>query len=188
MSVPQMHESRSWPRWLKVAVGATVTCFLAAGMFVLPTADRKRGDEVQTIASAVALESAVNNFHLEYDVLPTADGHLRTDGSDGARFLSVLLGKEEGSSKQNFRDIKFLSVREAKGRKNGLSYSATGNRVEGLYDSWGNPFIVKMNVKKEDKLRFMLGDRFIELQGRTVAVYSAGKDEKPGTADDVKTW
>jgi hypothetical protein len=188
MGVPQIHESLPWPRWLKVAVGATVTCFLAAGMFVLPTADRKRIEGRQVFSQMYALESAVINFQTVYGCLPSVGGHVRTDGPDGVKFLNILLGIEEGSSNQNSRKIKFLSVREAKGRKNGLKYSATGNRVEGLYDSWGNPFIVKMNVKKEDKLRFMLGNKLIELPGRSVAVYSAGKDGKPGTADDVKTW
>lgn len=114
---------------------------------------------------------------------------MQTDGSGGVRFLNVLLGLEgDSAQKQNLRDIKFLSAKEAKGRKVGLKYDEEGNRVEGLYDLWGNPYIVEINVKNEDKLRFNHGGRIIELLGRSVAAYSPGKDGKPGTADDVVTW
>jgi hypothetical protein len=157
-------------------------------MFVLPTADRKRAEGRQVISQMYALESAVINFQTEYGCLPSVGGHVRTDGPGGVKFLNILLGIEEGSSKQNSRNIKFLAVREAKGRINGLQYSETGNRVEGLYDVWGNPFIVEINVQQEEKLRFKLGDKLIELPGRLVTAYSLGKDGKPGTADDVKTW
>ena len=188
MSDFHVYEARPSPRWLKVALGATAVCFLAAGMFMLPTADRRQHEGRQDRAHANAIESAVNNFHVDYDFLPEAGSHLRTDGPDGVRFLNILLGMEEGTPKQNLRGIKFLSVREAKGRRNGLTYSASGNRVEGLYDVWGNPFIVELGVKNEEKLRFKLGNKLIELPGRLVAVYSSGKDGKPGTPDDVKPW
>lgn len=188
MSVPQIHNPRPWPRWLKLAVGATVFCFLTAGVFMFPTADKKRMEVLKTLSTATAIEVAVNNFQTEYDILPTVGSHTRTDGPDGVRFLNILLGKEEGSPKQNPWDIKFLAVREAEGRKNGLQYRETGNRVEGLFDVWGNPFIVEFNVKNEDKLRFKLGGKLIQLPKRFAAVYSPGKDGKPGTPDDVTTW
>lgn len=179
----------TWPHWMKLAVGATAIYFLAAGMFMLPTADRKQVGGRQTLVNAVALESAINNFHTEYGYLPDIGTHVQTGGPDGVGFLNILLGLESDSTqKQNPGNIKFLAVREAEGRRNGVQYDEHGNRVRGLYDLWGNPYIVEINVKNEEKLRFKFGGRHIELPGRLAAVYSPGKDGKPGTSDDVKTW
>jgi hypothetical protein len=162
---------------------------LAAGTFRLPTSDRNRANGIQVRSQAIALESAVNNFHTEYGVLPVVGSHIQTDGPDGVKFLNILLGLEgDSSQKQNPRDIKFLAVREAKGGSNGLQHEGKGSRVQGLYDVWGHPFIVEINVRNEPKLRFNHGSRIVELPGRLVAVYSPGKDGKPGTSDDVKTW
>ncbi len=142
-----------------------------------------------TLATAIAIESAINNFHTEYGVLPSAGNHVQTDGLDGVKFLNILLGLEDDSTqKQNPRSFKFLSVREAKDRRNGLQYEVKGSRVQGLYDLWGNPYIVEINVNSEDKLRFKFGSRIVELPGRLAAAYSSGKDGKPGTADDFITW
>jgi hypothetical protein len=185
----QLPEVRPRPRWIKFAIGGTVLALLAAGTFRLPTADRYRANQIQAWSQAIALESAVHNFHTEYGVLPAVGNHVQTDGPDGVRFLNILLGLEGDSTlKQNLRNIKFLSVREAKDRRNGLQYGEKENRVEGLYDVWGYPFIVEINVRNEPKLRFNHGSRIVELPGRLVAVYSPGKDGKPGTSDDVTTW
>ncbi len=142
-----------------------------------------------TLATAIAIESAINNFHTEYGVLPVVGNHIPTDGPDGVKFLNILVGLEDDSTqKQNPRNIKFLAVREARDGRNGLQYDGKGSRVQGLYDLWGNPFIVEINVKNEDKLRFKLGGRLVELPGRLATAFSPGKDGIPGTSDDVKTW
>lgn len=143
----------------------------------------------EPLITAISLESAVNNFHTEYGVIPVVGNHVQTDGPDGVTFLNILLGLEgESAKRQNPRNIKFLAAKESKDRKNGLQYGEMANRAEGLYDIWGNPFIVEINVKSEKMLRFNYGGRIIELPGRLVAVCSPGKDGKPGTSDDVKTW
>lgn len=189
MSESQIPAAATWPRLLKLAVGTTILCFLAAGLFMLPTARPTNTYRANTLRHAVALESAIHSFYTEYGVLPDIGSHIQTDGPDGVRFLNILLGLEgESAQKQNLRDIKFLSVKEAKGRKNGLQYNEKGNRVEGLYDAWGNPFIVEINVKNEEKLRFNYGSKIVELPRRLVAAYSPGKDGKSGTPDDVITW
>jgi hypothetical protein len=184
-----MDENLQEPRfnWLTV-VSIVVVLGLLAMVGIFLNAGRPHRNS-NSVWAAIALESAINNFHTEYGVLPVVGSHIQTDGPDGVRFLNILLGLEgDSAQKQNPRSIKFLSVREAKGRRNGLQYDETGNRVVGLYDVWGNPFIVEINVKNEDKLRFKLGGRLVELPGHLAAAFSPGKDGIPGTPDDVTTW
>ena len=188
-----MNEEPQEPRfnWLTVVSMIALAGLLVFTMpgILLDAENRNRRRQRTPILTAAALESAVNNFHTEYGVLPGIGSPIQTDGPDGVRFLNILLGLEGDSpQKQNPGYIKFLSVRDAKDGRNGLQHDGKGSRVKGLYDLWGNPFIVEVNVKNEDKLRFNHGSKMVELPGRLVAAYSLGKDGKPGTADDVVTW
>jgi hypothetical protein len=184
-----MNENLQEPRfnWLTVA-SIVVVLGLLAMVGILLNAGRPHRN-TNSVWAAIALESAINNFHTEYGVLPVVGSHIQTDGPDGVKFLNILLGFEDDSTqRQNPRSIKFLAVREAKHRRNGLQYEGKESRVQGLYDVWGNPFIVEINVKNEDKLRFKFGGRLVELPGRLAAAFSPGKDGIPGTSDDVTTW
>jgi hypothetical protein len=178
-------------RLINAAFGTIACVLLVLVIFAVINASGHRPHQGKstTLATAIAIESAINNFHTEYGVLPVVGSHIQTDGPDGVKFLNILLGLEgDSTQKQNSRGIKFLSVREARNGRNGLQYDGKGSRVQGLYDLWGNPFIVEINAKNEDKLRFKSGERNIELPGRLAAVYSSGKDGKPGTSDDAVTW
>jgi hypothetical protein len=83
--------------------------------------------------------------------------------------------------------VKFLAVREGKDKRNGLIYSASGE-VEGLFDAWGNPYVVILDSDNDAELHFMRGSKSIDMKNRRVAVFTAGPDKRLGTADDVKTW
>lgn len=142
----------------------------------------------RSLQLAIALEAAVNNFFTEYGKLPDVGTHLTTDTENGVKFLNILLGIEELTDKaQNPRKIKFLGVREGKNKKGGIIYDSS-NKVQGLYDAWGNPYTVEINVSAQEPLRFMVGSRRVELKHRRPAAYSPGPDGKLGTADDVTTW
>jgi hypothetical protein len=148
-----------------------------------------RAKSVTTLATATALETAVNNFFTEYDKLPNVENRVTTNSSQGVELLKILLGLEPASSSpQNNRQIKFLSVREGKNRKNGLVYSPSGDSVEGLFDSWGNPYTVILDSDNDEILRFKIATKDIELKGRRVAVFTSGPDKKEGTGDDIRTW
>jgi len=84
--------------------------------------------------------------------------------------------------------MKLLSVKETKEKSGGLHFNSTGRAAEGLYDSWGNPFTVELDVKYEERLRVSIGSKTTILNGRRCAIYSPGQDKKFGTADDIKTW
>lgn len=142
-----------------------------------------------SLQSAIALESAIQNFHIEYDTLPALVHRVTTNTEAGAKLLTTLLGIEESSgSVRNRRQIKFLSVREGTSKRNGLIYSADGRSIEGLYDVWGNPFTVELDINNDELLHFSLGSKTIDLKNRRIAVYSPGEDQKLGTSDDIKTW
>jgi hypothetical protein len=140
-------------------------------------------------ATASALESAINQFFLEYAALPDVGDHVETNTAKGTKMLEILLGIEGDSDKaQNARAIKFLTVKETKTKTNGLLYDSSGKSVVGLYDFWGNPFSVVLDWTYEERLRFSLGSKRLTLNGRRCAIYSPGADKKLGTDDDVKTW
>ena len=61
-------------------------------------------------------------------------------------------------------------------------------KLEGLFDSWGSPYTVELDSDGDNKLRFILGSKTVELPDRIVAVHSPGPDGKQGTRDDVTTW
>lgn len=161
----------------------------AMAIFALPTAAVGRAKIVTTLATATAIESAVNNIYTEYGQMPDVGDRVTTDSAQGVKFLIILLGLEDKSAKpQNIRNIKFLSVKEGKNRKGGLIYTTDGSLPEGLFDPYGNPYTVILDSDYYEQLRFEIQGRPIHLKGRRAAVFSPGADQKPGTADDVTNW
>ena len=142
----------------------------------------QKARKITSLATATALESAVNNFYTEYGSMPQngkSDATVTTD-VDSA-ILEELLGL---NTTLNTRGVKFLSVKEGKDRKNGLIYGTGGGSVLGLYDPWGGGYKIRMDLDYDEKLD-VNGE---VLDGRRVAVWSDGPDRKPGTKDDVRTW
>ena len=174
---------------IELLVVIAIIVVLAAAGFGAGIVAMNNAKKIASVATAKALESAVNNFYTEYGSLPDVPERVKTDGGEGVRLLNVLLGLEENSNKmQNLRMLKLLQVVETKTRTKGLLYSANGRSAEGLYDSWGSPFTVQMDVNYEERLRISLGGKIEQLNGRRVAVYSPGADKQLGTSDDVKSW
>jgi hypothetical protein len=171
--------------WILV-VGLAALGFAAGSLAI------NQAKTVASMSAATSLETAVNQFYSEYGSLPDVGGDtVMTDKGEGIRLLEILLGLEGGSGKvQNTHSIGFLAVKETRDRtKGGLLYGSGGPpSVEGLFDAWGNPFVVELDTTYEERLRFNMGGRRISLNGRRVAVHSAGADKKLGTDDDVKTW
>lgn len=141
------------------------------------------------VATAIALESAINTFHIEYGILPCSNNRVTTNSPEGLKLLNTLLGSEAKSDKAlNSRALKFLAVKEGKNHKNGLIYSDDGRSVEGLFDPWGSPYTVILNTEYKESLQFTIGSKTIDLKGRRSTVFSPGPDKKFGTGDDVCIW
>lgn len=153
-------------------------------------AARMKAKLVSSRSSALALQTAVDSFYAEYGSLPDVGDRVTSDEPDGIRLLEILLGDEGATAEsQCVRSLRFLNVRETNKRAGGgLLYRSDGRSVEGLFDAWGNPYVVELDADYDDRLRFKLGGKRVSLDARRVAVYSAGSDKKLGTDDDVKTW
>ena len=175
---------------IELLVVIAIIMVLAGAGFAAGILAMNKAKRITSVASAKALESAVNNFYTEYGTLPDVPYKVKTDNGEGVRLLNILLGFEENSGKiQNLRMLKLLQAVETKNRvKGGLLYTANGRGAEGIYDAWGSPFTVETDVNYEERLRITLGSTTTILNGRRVAVYSPGADKKLGTADDVTSW
>jgi prepilin-type N-terminal cleavage/methylation domain-containing protein len=154
----------------------------------------QKAKKTTCLAAAVSIESAVNNFYTEYGSMPnagTTDATVKTNAATGIALLKTLLGMD---TVLNPRGIKFLSVKEGKANKNGLIYNAAGTDVTGMYDPWGGPFNVILDLDYDEKLagvKTKAETTSVTLNGRRVAVFSDGADGVSATGkatDDVKTW
>lgn len=177
---------------IELLVVISIIAVLAAAGFAAGNAAIQKARKVTALASATSLESAVNNFQTEYGTMPSeseADVTVNTTEANGVELLQVLLGEDEGED-LNPRGVKFLSVKEGKGRKGGIVYS--GDRIEGLFDPWGGGFEVIMDCDYDEEITPApaSGGGSTTLHKR-VAVWSNGADgvNSGGKAkDDVRTW
>lgn len=161
-------------------------------IFVIPwpTTDVATARYRESQVQAVNVVSAVENFAAEYGRLPDPGRWwLEMEGAEAALLLRVLLGVEApGASEQNPRQINFLSVREAAGKRNGVFYSDTDDLPRALYDAYGRPLRVALNLSGGDPFMVRYDGRDVALRGAMAAVWSVGKDGVEGTKDDVRSW
>ena len=102
---------------VELLVVIAIIAVLASAGFAAGNAALQKARRTAALATAIAIETAVNNFYTEYGSMPV-DGDedtkvVQTDTD--LDFLRVLLGME---TTMNTRGIKFLSVKEGKGNKN----------------------------------------------------------------------
>jgi prepilin-type N-terminal cleavage/methylation domain-containing protein len=181
---------------IELLVVISIIVVLAAAGFAAGNAAILKARKTTAQATATAIESAVNNFYTEYGSMPkNGDQDATIDTKNDIDFLNVLLGTETGTNILNTRSIRFLSVKEGKGKKNGLIYNSGGTSIQGLYDPWGGPYKIILDMNYDEKIEVpssvQNGGR--TLNGRRVAVWSLGQDAAPGgtggkKTDDVTTW
>jgi prepilin-type N-terminal cleavage/methylation domain-containing protein len=178
---------------VELLVVIAIIAVLASAGFAAGNAAIQKAKKVTCLATATALEGAVNNFYTEYGSLPsnaTSDTKVSTDTD--TNLITVLLGLETTTPPLNTRAVKFLQVREGKNKKNGLIYSTSGISVSGLYDAWGGGYKVMMDCDYDEKVTTApSAGGGATLNGRRVAVWSDGADGTKGggkITDDVKTW
>lgn len=180
---------------VELLVVIAIIAVLAGAGFAAGNAAIQKAKKTTAMATAIAIESAVNNFYTEYGSMPTdatADG--APISTKDTTLLNVLLGLEkESASMLNTRKIKFLSVKEGKAKKNGIIYTGTGTTVEALYDPWGGYYFVVLDADYDEKVKpAPAAGTAPTLNGRRSAVWSNGADGVKGTGgtagDDVKTW
>jgi prepilin-type N-terminal cleavage/methylation domain-containing protein len=178
-----------------IAVLAGLATSMASSMI-------QKAKKTTCLATATAIETAVNNFYTEYASMPssgtadtTAAAPLKTDATTGLNLLRVLLGIESSTASPiyNSRGIKFLSVKEGKANKNGLIYNTAGTDITGMFDPWGGSYNIILDLDYNEKIsaKTKAETAAVTLNGRRVAVWSDGADGVSATGkatDDVKTW
>ena len=121
-------------------------------------------------------------FHSEYGSMPVeGDTDTTILTSEDTALLKVLLGMDET---RNPRGIRFLSVKEGQGNKDGLIYTDGGDDIVGLFYPWGGGYHIRLDLDGDGNVSV---DGEV-MEGRRVFVWSAGADQITGTQDDVKTW
>lgn len=194
MKVSTIHRPRRGFTLIELLVVITIIAVLAGAGFAIGSAALNRARQVSAQATATSIDQAVNLFFSEYGTFPiSGEGTSRvvTDSSS-TTFLQALIGQEDTL---NPRGIRFLTVKEGTGNRNGIIFNA-GNSPTGVYDPWGNPYTVRMDTSYQDRLTFNIditpfqGNTSVTLNGRRVAVYSPGVPEgdRSSLSDMVKTW
>jgi prepilin-type N-terminal cleavage/methylation domain-containing protein len=184
---------------IELLVVIAIIAILAGVGFSAGGAAIQKAKKTTCLAAAVSIESAVNNFYTEYGSMPSNGPLDKTDTKSDTNLLKVLLGLEPttATTRLNPRGIKFLSAKEGKANKNGLIYDTGGTDVTGMYDPWGGPYHVILDLDYDEKVApAPSAGGGVTLNGRRVAVWSNGADNTglsgntgPGKAtDDVKTW
>lgn len=199
MKIPSSRGHRGFTL-VELLVVIAIIAVLAAAGFAAANGAMTKAKNTTAKAMAMSLQESIKAFSTDYGYLPdlgssggAMDAQVKTDDSDGQELLRILLGKEDTTGAttnlQNPRGVKYLEVKEAKenSKRDGLSYASDQTSINGLFDPYGNPFVVVMDTDYNDTIEMSLGGQ-VKLNGRKVAVYSAGADRKVGTEDDIKTW
>ncbi len=177
---------------VELLVVIAIIAVLAAAGFAAGNAAIQKAKKTTALATATALESAVNDFFTEYGSMPkdgmTADTEINTKADLAT--MRELLGLGDNLT-LNTRSIKFLSVKEGKANKGGIMYNPTGNDITGIFDPWGGEFYLMLDGDHDEKVTLpsgvLNGGRI--LNGRRVAVWSKGAVNGANkTGDDVTTW
>ncbi len=85
------------------------------------------------------------------------------------------------------------------GKRDGVVYDGSGDKITGLYDPWGGPYFIVLDNGSggdfeayDEKLTVTPGNgiKVTKLNGRRVAVYSLGVKEVGDASNStlVKTW
>ena len=130
------------------------------------------------MATAVAIESAVNNFYTEYGAMPSET--LITETTKEVSLVKTLRGADPA---RNPRNIRFLSVKESKQHKNGLDPVTFK-----IFDPWGRGYQVILDTRYTEEVTVTRGGITETLKGRRATAFSPGEDGVAGTPDDVTTW
>ena len=176
---------------VELLVVIAIIAILAGAGFAAGNAAIEKARKVTAQAAAVALEQAITSFYAEYGSMPVtaggdSDTQVETGQGAGTELLRTLLGQDDT---RNPRAIKFLTAKEGKGNKGGLIYR--DNNVTGLFDPWGNAYIVELDTSYDERLQFQTKDgKSNTLNGRRVAVHSPGvkRGEKVTSTKIIKTW
>lgn len=167
-----------------LVVIAIIAVLAALSTPVIMTA-LKKAKVATAKAVCVSLGNAVDRFESEYSYLPSSASSERSDGA----FMAALAGVEaEGSSKMNFKDIKFFTLASPKGSsaanyKNGMDISSNSATA---YDAWGEKYYILLD---DDLDGMITGPEGKEVNGKLALVYSSGPEKvEPTSGMTTSEW
>lgn len=171
-----------------IVVLVAIGIFAASGMVAI-----NRAKSASTLATATSLEYSINQFYLNYGILPNPgsaklshDIVFDTAGLEGQALLSILMAKEPGPPLQNSKKIVLFVGRPGTRGKNGVITLPSG--FSELRDPWGNPYQVIIDGDYDETMTPPAdSSSTAPVRGRRVLVYSLGRDGKGG-AEAVRTW
>lgn len=194
MKIPSTIRPRRGFTLIELLVVIAIIMVLAAAGFAVGSSALNKARKLKAQNTATAIDQAVNAFYSEYGTFPVEGDAISINTASNTYFLRTLLGDNPDL---NTRSMSFLSVKEGKaqgaGGMDGLVYDGT-DTVRGLYDPWGNGYIVEMDTEFNEYLEFTptgIDDATeVRLNGRRVAVYSPGvpEDDNATLSTMVKTW
>lgn len=158
-------------------IGLILGLLIIAG-FMAGNAAITKAKKVTAMATAIAIESAVNNFYTEYGAMPSEIEI--TDTSKDVSLVKTLRGDDPT---RNTRKIRFLSVKEGTYNMNGVDLVTFK-----IFDPWGHGYQVILDTRYAEEVTVTRGGITETLKGRRAAVFSVGEDGVAGTSDDVITW
>lgn len=191
---------------VELLVVIAIIAVLASAGFAVGNKAFQQARKAMALRVCTGIELGVNNFFTEYGSLPTTetveenmvDGMVTDDDGPGLNLVRTLMDDEVIEPIMNVKGIKFLEVKEGKAKKDGLMYAETDTkpRILGLYDPWGGPYRVSLDVNYDEVIEVQpkaSGSKKKTLNGRRVVAWSNGADgaEDGSTGkvtDDVTTW
>ena len=159
-------------------LGLVVVPVLAIAGFAGGTVAIAKAKEITAQAAATSLQTAIEQFYVEYSTMPTAANKLDTEMD--ASLVRVVTGVDKTL---NPRSIRFLSLPSITSKKGGMDPV-----TQQLFDPWGNGYQVIIDVHSSGSITVTRGSIVETVTGRRAVVFSLGKDGIAGTADDVITW
>jgi len=148
------------------------------------------------LRAATELRTAIMSYYSEYKVFPAVPGATKDSFGDDVLdtrnnlLVEMLLGESGPATAINRRRIQFFSARSAKGPISpGLWKDPVTGRCH-LLDPWGNPYFLMIDTNSDNTLHpparpSGVGNEEIYTN---VAVWSCGKDGRPGGGDDVSAY
>lgn len=174
MKTPSKSFSRKGFTLVELLVVIAIIAVLASAGFAIGPSMMNKAKKVSAQATATSIANAVEQFYTEYSALPdpgsnSADAEFATDT---APLLEILAGT--GTSDQNPKKIRFLTVKEARNGLDGAVYQ--NDSIKGIYDPWGQPFYIRLDYDYDEKITVDPAGSApsVTLNGRRVAVYSLG--------------
>lgn len=206
----QLQRSRKGFTLVELLVVMAIIATLAGISTPLIMGKLDKAKETKSKALATQLELAIDSFHKDYHKLPTPEvqypleDNIRSpyiaDATDpyGPAMLRILANQELDEDKINYKGVQYFSPSEGKaaaiGAIGGASVNTTG-AITGLYDEYGQPYHIVLNFDHDSgteapgiKPLDAVIPPIIKLTGKDAAVFSAGKDRKVLTRDDIKAW